>query len=57
MAPCLNGVVRGNALTYENLTYGTRLTNMVVNGRFSGDRLEIEQMTATAGDGTVTASG
>lgn len=55
--PCLNGVIRGNALTYENLTYGTRLTNMAVNGRFSGDRLEIEQLTATAGTGTVKASG
>jgi len=56
-APCLEGVIRGNALTYENLTYGTRLTNMAVSGRFSGDRLEIEQLTATAGDGTVKASG
>ncbi|HMQ19937.1 MAG TPA: translocation/assembly module TamB domain-containing protein, partial [Sphingopyxis sp.] len=55
--PCLNGVIRGNAMTYENLTYGTRLTDMVVNGRFSGDRLEIEQLSATAGDGNVRASG
>ena len=29
-------------MTYENQAYGTRLTNMVVNGRFTGNRLEIE---------------
>ncbi len=44
-------------MVYENQTYGTRLTNMVVNGRFTGNRLEIEQLTATAGDGTVQAKG
>ncbi|MBR2172311.1 translocation/assembly module TamB domain-containing protein [Sphingopyxis sp.] len=53
--PCLQGVVRGKDMVYENQTYGTRLTNMVVNGRFTGNRLEIEQLTATAGDGTVQA--
>ena len=55
--PCLNGVVRGKDMVYENQTYGTRLTNMVVNGRFTGNRLEIEQLTATAGDGSVQAKG
>ena len=55
--PCLQGVVRGKDMVYENQTYGTRLTNMVVNGRFTGNRLEIEQLTATAGEGTVQAKG
>lgn len=55
--PCLTGVVRGKDMIYENQTYGTRLTNMVVNGRFSGNRLEIDQLTATAGDGSVEAKG
>ncbi len=55
--PCLNGVVRGNGMVYENLTYGTRLTNIVTNGRFTGNRLEIEQFTATAGDGSIKANG
>ena len=55
--PCLNGVVRGKDMVYENQTYGTRLTNMVVNGRFTGNRLEIEQLNATAGDGTIAAKG
>ncbi len=55
--PCLAGVVRGKDMVYENQTYGTRLTNMVVNGRFTGNRLEIEQVTAKAGDGTIQAKG
>lgn len=55
--PCLAGVVRGKDMVYENQTYGTRLTNMVVNGRFTGNRLEIDQLTATAGDGKVEAKG
>src|SRR3546814_4129711 len=38
-------------------SYGTKLTNIVVNGRFTGNRLEIEQLTAKAGDGTVQAKG
>ncbi|GGC20122.1 hypothetical protein GCM10011371_04780 [Novosphingobium marinum] len=55
--PCLNGIVRGNNLVYENLTYGTRLSNMQLAGRFDGNRLQIETLEATAGDGTVSASG
>jgi translocation and assembly module TamB len=55
--PCLNGVVRGNGMTYENQAYGTQLTNLMVNGRFTGNRLEIESLTANAGDGTVKANG
>ncbi len=56
-APCLNGVVRANALTYENQTYGTRLTQMALSGHFSGDRLTIERLTAKAGTGSVAAQG
>jgi translocation and assembly module TamB len=56
-SPCLNGVIRANSLTYENQIYGTRLTNIAVSGRFSGDRLEIEKLTATAGSGTLAAQG
>src|SRR3546814_18501593 len=55
--PCLDGVIRGRGMTYENQTYGTRLTDMVVDGRFTGNRLEIDKLTATAGDGSLPASG
>lgn len=56
-SPCLSGVVRANALTYENEAYGTRLTGMALTGRFTGERFEIETLTARAGDGTVSAKG
>ncbi len=56
-APRLNGVVRASNLTYENETYGTRLTNMRLNGRFTNDRFELTEVNARAGEGTVTATG
>ena len=55
--PCLQGVVRGKGLTYDNVAYGTRLTDMALTGRFTGDKLQIEQLTAKAGSGTVTGKG
>ena len=55
--PCLEGVVRGKDMVYENQTYGTRLTGMVLDGRFAGNRLEIDRLTATAGDGKIEAKG
>ncbi|MBB4856708.1 translocation and assembly module TamB [Novosphingobium chloroacetimidivorans] len=55
--PCLNGVIRGQNLTYENLTYGTKLTQMNLSGAFTGSSLQIESLTARAGDGTISAKG
>ena len=55
--PRLNGVVRANALTYENETFGTRVTQMRLDGRFTNDRLDIRDFAGRAGDGTVQASG
>ncbi|BAV65372.1 translocation/assembly module TamB domain-containing protein [Sphingobium cloacae] len=56
-APRINGLVRANALTYENETFGTRVTQMRLDGRFTNDRLEIRDFSGRAGDGTVQASG
>ena len=56
-APRLNGVIRADALTYDNETYGTRLSRMQLAGRFNNDRLEITRLAARAGDGTVEAQG
>ena len=56
-APRLNGLVRANALTYENETFGTRITQMRLDGRFTNDRLELRDFSGRAGDGTVQASG
>lgn len=55
--PRLNGVVRANALTYENETFGTRVTQMRLDGRFTNDRLDLRDFSGRAGDGTVQASG
>ncbi|MBB5709517.1 translocation/assembly module TamB domain-containing protein [Sphingomonas xinjiangensis] len=56
-APQLTGVVRADDLTYTNESYGTRLTNIKIDGRFSNDALILNSMTARAGDGTVRAQG
>jgi len=55
--PRLVGVVRGENLTYGNETYGTQITNLKIDGRFSDDELILEQASGRAGDGTVTAQG
>lgn len=56
-APQLNGLLRADSLTYDNEAYGTRLTQMKIAGRFTSDRLEISQLSARAGDGTVQGQG
>jgi translocation and assembly module TamB len=56
-APQLNGLIRADNLTYDNETYGTRLSQMRLAGRFTNDRLEITQLNARAGNGTVQAQG
>ncbi len=55
--PQLTGVVRGSKLVYENETFGTRLSNMTIDGRFSNDQLIVNSLSATAGEGAVTAKG
>jgi translocation and assembly module TamB len=55
--PRLTGVVRANDLVYENDVYGTRLTKLRVRGIFSNDQLEVTELTATAGAGTVSGKG
>ena len=55
--PQLTGLVRGSNLTYENETYGTRLSSMKVEGHFSNDQLILNSLTAVAGTGTVNAKG
>jgi translocation and assembly module TamB len=55
--PQLTGVVRANALGYVNETYGTRIRNIRLTGRFTNDRLEISEFAGQAGEGTVNARG
>ncbi len=56
-APLLNGLIRADNLTYDNETYGTRLSRMQLAGRFNNERFEITRLNAKAGDGTVQATG
>lgn len=55
--PRVNGLIRADNLTYDNETYGTRLSNMRIAARFNNDRLDLTQMTANAGKGNVSAQG
>jgi translocation and assembly module TamB len=55
--PRLTGVLRANALGYVNETYGTRISNIRLTGRFTNDRLEISQFTGQAGSGTISGTG
>ncbi|MBX9815521.1 MAG: translocation/assembly module TamB domain-containing protein [Sphingomonas sp.] len=55
--PQLNGVLRANALRYENQTYGTVINNIALQGRFTRSRLEILSMTGRAGAGSITGQG
>ncbi|MET0247890.1 MAG: translocation/assembly module TamB domain-containing protein [Sphingomonas sp.] len=56
-SPDLRGVVRASNLTYENETFGTRLSKMSIDGRFTDDQLVINDVSAVAGDGTLKAKG
>ncbi len=55
--PQFNGIVRAENVTYTNETYGTRITNIALDGRFNGPELQITSLTGRAGEGTVRASG
>jgi translocation and assembly module TamB len=52
-----DGVVRANNLVYVNETYGTRVANLVIDGRFTASELRISRLTGRAGNGTITGSG
>jgi translocation and assembly module TamB len=52
-----DGVVRANNLTYVNETYGTRVTNLAIDGRFSAAELSISRFAGRAGNGTINGSG
>src|SRR3546814_17308717 len=56
-APDFNGVVRADTLTYVNETFGTRLTNIKLQGSFTSSRFEITTLQARAGEGSVSAHG
>jgi len=52
-----DGILRANNLVYVNEVYGTRVTNLAVEGRFSAAELRISRLSGRAGNGTITGSG
>jgi len=56
-SPTLTGLIRANSLRYTNESFGTVLSNMSVDGRFTQSRFELARLTATAGQGNIAASG
>lgn len=56
-APRLNGVVKSTAMTYDNEVFGTRVSNIALDGHFTNDRLEVTSFSGNAGDGTIKGSG
>ena len=55
--PQFAGIVRANNLTFEDETYGTRITNLALQGRFTSSTFEITQLSGRAGRGTLTGRG
>jgi translocation and assembly module TamB len=55
--PQLTGVIRANNLTFVHETYGTRITQLALQGRFTSSELQITQLSGRAGHGTVSGTG
>jgi translocation and assembly module TamB len=55
--PQLNGVIRANQLRYENTTYGTTISNIQIDGRFTQSQFLLNRFAGTAGKGSIQASG
>lgn len=56
-APQLQGIVRGENLSYAHDSYGTQITGIRLDGRFSNDMLILDQLSGRAGEGTIRAQG
>lgn len=55
--PTITGLMRAKTLRYENETFGTVISNIALDGRFTQSRLELVSLTGRAGTGGVSASG
>lgn len=55
--PTINGVLRASQLRYENDNYGTVISNIAIDGRFTQSQLLLNQFSGKAGDGTISAAG
>ena len=55
--PTVTGVVRANTLRYENEAFGTTISRIALEGRFTQTRFELVSLTGRAGSGSLSASG
>ena len=55
--PTITGLMRAKTLRYENEIYGTVISNIALEGRFTQSRLEIVSLNGKAGKGNVGARG
>ncbi len=55
--PTINGVLRATQLRYENDSYGTVISNIAIDGRFTQSQLNLAQFSGKAGSGTIAAQG
>ncbi|HEX5184904.1 MAG TPA: translocation/assembly module TamB domain-containing protein [Allosphingosinicella sp.] len=55
--PQFNGIVRAANLIFVDEQYGTRITGIALQGRFTNSTLQIEQLSGHAGRGTISGSG
>ena len=56
-APQVTGVIRANTLRYENEAYGTTITNIAIDGRFTQSQFQLNSFSGKAGPGTIQAAG
>jgi translocation and assembly module TamB len=56
-SPQLTGVIRANNLTFVHETYGTRISQLALQGRFTSSELQITQLSGRAGRGTIAGTG
>jgi len=55
--PTLTGIARAKTLRFENSSYGTVISNIALDGRFTQSEFVLNTLTGRAGEGTVSASG
>ncbi|HEY0312439.1 MAG TPA: translocation/assembly module TamB domain-containing protein [Allosphingosinicella sp.] len=55
--PQLTGLVRANNLAFTDERYGTHITGIALEGRFTSSTLQITQFSGHAGRGTISGTG
>ena len=55
--PQLTGLVRATNLSFTDEKYGTHVTNIALEGRFTSSTLQVTQFSGRAGRGTISGSG